>query len=144
EPVPIVKGNIIDQLTFRALMKQNSFKRLVLALLFSLAGASIMAHPIGVASERILVKAKRGTHSAAVADAILPYEGQEVEEISGTGVKVVHVPTHGISRALDGLKHHQNIEFAEPDRLLAPDFIANDPHATLQWHLAQIPADTAR
>jgi subtilisin family serine protease len=67
------------------------------------------------------------------------------EEISGIGVHVVQLPP-GVDEEffVKAFKAQPEVEFAELDRLYAPDeMIPNDPNYPTEWHLPRISSPTA-
>ena len=99
---------------------------------------SVLSAPAGRVEGRLLVKAKPGRSDAAVQALLAAHGAQEKSVIKQIGVRVVNVAPGNLDAALDVLKHHPDIEFAEPDQILPPDVLPNDPNYANQWHLPRI------
>src|SRR3954454_23055245 len=97
------------------------------ALCAALIVCKTNAGPVGVVPGRILVKTKGENRPELVNDASRPFSGNRVDEISGLGVHVVQVPEAAWHQALEQLRRHPDLEFAEPDYIREPDAVPNDP-----------------
>ena len=86
---------------------------------------------------------KDNARERALEDSLIPYSGTEVDEVPGIKVKVVRVPEHAWRAAMEGLSRNPNIEFVEPDYILEPDMVANDPYFSSSWHLTKTQATSA-
>ena len=104
---------------------------------------STIAGPIGVVPGRILVKAKDDAPEWTVSESVRAFGGRENGELPVRGIKVIQVPERAWGAALEGLQRNPNIEFAEPDFIMEPDAIANDPYFTSAWHLTKTEATGA-
>jgi thermitase len=101
------------------------------------------AGPVGYVAGRILIKTKSDIAESDAQELITGKHGKQVHIFTGIGVRIVEVPAGEWASTLDALKHHPKVEFAEPDRVLAPDALPNDPYLGSQWHLTRIAAPAA-
>jgi len=106
-------------------------------------GGSAMAAPVGRVPERLLVKPKHGVAEAALQAVFASHGAQQVDAIKQIDVRILHVPEERFARVLRALSNNPNIEFAEPDVVLAPDMVPNDPWYPNEWHLPNISAPQA-
>ena len=114
----------------------------VLIVIFAASCLSLSAQTGagGRVPERLMVKPKHGVSEAAF-QAILARQGvRQAQVIEQINVRLVHVPETRFHSALAALQHNPNIEFAEPDYLLEPALVPNDPYYASEWHLAKIEA----
>lgn len=92
---------------------------------------------------RILVMPKAGLSDAALAK-IVGGERGSAQRIGRSNVHLVTLPGNASEAAVAArLAHHPLLKSAEVDRLVAANFVANDPYAASQWHLTKVQAPTA-
>lgn len=98
------------------------------------------------APDRILVKFK-STVSASKKEEIFTKHNTKLKStIRGAKVEALSVPSGTTPEAfVKKLKNEEsaNIVFAEPDNLITPEVIPNDPYYAFQWHLPKILAPSA-
>jgi subtilisin family serine protease len=114
------------------------------AALFSLISFSD-AVPPNAEEVQILVKPKASMSTAAL-HAILSSKGAaQHDTIPALNVRIVRVPAHAAANLLDALKHHPDVQYAEPDFVAEAIGTANDPLFTQgsEWHLEKIQAPSA-
>src|SRR5262249_44695400 len=92
---------------------------------------------------QILVKAKPHMSETAVRRLFAAHGATQADAIRQIGVRIVHVAENRHAIVLEALKHNPNLEFAEPNYLLTPDAIPNDPYFSQEWHLTKIETPTA-
>jgi subtilisin family serine protease len=105
--------------------------------------SSLTAGPIGYAPDRVLLKMNAQVSEPEAKSLIAAQGAVETQTIPHIGVRVLTVPPSRLGRVLTALSHNPNVEFAEPDIILEPDFTPNDPYFSSQWHLAKIDAPAA-
>ena len=110
-----------------------------LALLPFHAAAGVVGHM----PDRVLLKFKAEVSESEAQTLISAAGAAQSSAISRIGVRILKVPPATLPKMLDALSHNPNVEFAQPDAIVAPDFTPNDPYFTSQWHLAQIAAPAA-
>ena len=116
---------------------------LAAVLIASLSAASpAMAAP-GRAAERLLVKPKALVSEEDVQNTFAAHGAVETESLHRIGVRVLRVRPDRLKTALDALRRHANVEFAEPDEMLAPEAVPNDSYYSSEWHLPKIGAPAA-
>jgi subtilisin family serine protease len=115
----------------------------VVAIGLLLSSLISSAAPVGYAPDRVLLKLKPGVADSAAKDLIAAQGAMEAQIIPQIGVRVLRVVATRHAQVLDALKHNPNVEFAEPDVIVAPDLVPNDPAFSSQWHLPQISAPAA-
>lgn len=93
--------------------------------------------------DQILVKARARVSEGRVKNVLRPMRGQQLGVIHQIGVRIIRVPADQRQAILDQLNRDPDIEFAEADALVAPDFTPNDPSYSSQWHLPKISAPAA-
>jgi thermitase len=93
----------------------------------------------------LLVKPRAGLPEEKLGKTLRDVDGDvEVErELRGLKVKLVKVPHGREAEMANALNRNPHIEFAEPDTLVAPDAVVNDPSYSSQWHLPVIGAPSA-
>jgi subtilisin family serine protease len=92
---------------------------------------------------RLLVKPRDGMNESALQQLFGKHGARQHAVLHRINVRILRVPDAGRAAVMDALRHHPNIEFAESDAIVAPDFIPNDPWYPQQWHLAKIQAAQA-
>ncbi len=113
----------------------------VTLLLLSIAKAS--AEPPAYASDRLLVKPKTHVKESVVQSLFAKHKAKQHQMIHQLDVRVVHVPPGKLTNVLERLRRNRNIEFAEPDWILRPAAVPNDPYYSSEWHLPRISAPSA-
>jgi subtilisin family serine protease len=93
---------------------------------------------------RLLVGFQENAPAARIAALVGAARAQVVGQIPQIGVRVLQLPA-GASEAAAARAFAQQPEvaFAEPDRILPPAAVPNDPYFSREWHLAKISAPTA-
>jgi subtilisin family serine protease len=114
----------------------------VLGLALPLIGALHGAPPSTVPG-RLLVKPREGANEAALQQLFTSHGAQQHQAIHQINVRILNVPDRVKDRVLDALQHNPNIEFAEPDRIVPPELVANDTYYLNEWHLTKIQAPQA-
>src|SRR5258708_10984905 len=107
------------------------------------AALTLNARPVGHAPDRVLLKLKAGVTDTDARTIISSQEAVEAQNISGAGVRVLKVSPSKLAKVLEALSRHPQVEFAEPDAIIEPDFTPNDPYFASEWHLATIAAPAA-
>jgi thermitase len=103
--------------------------------------ATVQAAQAGPDTGQILVKFKPGASQQAI-DALNAANGaQQVDQIAAIGVKVLKVGSAQAAAAV--YAHNPLVQFAEPNSLIRPEAIPNDPNYSSEWHLAKIQAPSA-
>ena len=113
------------------------------ALVSSLLGAPLAIAAPGRAADRLLVKPKGDLSEAAVQSLFAEQGVAELKALHPLGVRVLQVHPDRLAKVLHRLSHHSDIEFAEPDEILAPDAVPNDSYYSSEWHLPKIGAPSA-
>lgn len=110
-------------------------------------GAFPIATPVAhnrVAKGHILVEPRAGLSAAAFAKTLAPHGGKAIGKIDGLNVYVVTLPSTASEEAVAArLAHDPHLKFAEPDRLVAPEMIVNDPYFGSEWQLQTMQAPAA-
>src|SRR6266851_1924894 len=107
------------------------------------AGSIALGEPAGHVPGQLLVKPKHGVPEAALQALFAEHGARQSSAIVHINVRVVEVPEGRFDRVLGSLKGNPNIEYAEPNALLAIEGAPNDPYYSLQWHLFKISAPSA-
>ena len=94
-------------------------------------------------ADRLLVKAKHGVSERTIHELLATHGGWEQSVIQQIGVRLVHVPAARLDAILSRLRRDPRIEFAEPDYILSPQIIPDDPSYPQEWHLLKIQAPQA-
>ena len=97
------------------------------------------------AKGRVLVGVKPGVATAsAVSQSVGAVDGKVVHAMGGGRILVVDIPDDAdILATAARLATQAGVEFAEPDRVVYPQLIPNDPEYPSQWHLPKISAPAA-
>ncbi|ARO87589.1 peptidase S8 [Nitrosospira lacus] len=95
------------------------------------------------AKGRILVVPRAGLPEKELAK-ILGAHGGKGRKIGQSDLYIVDLPGNASEKAIAArLAHHPHLKFAEPDYLVTPDFVPNDPYYGSAWHLPKIGAASA-
>jgi subtilisin family serine protease len=93
---------------------------------------------------RLLVKFRAGTPAGLGNQALARFGARSVREMHQIGVHIVQLPPSASETAYARLlERAEEVEFAEPDALVPPDVLPNDPYFSSQWHLTRIQAPEA-
>jgi thermitase len=115
---------------------------LVAALLGAVPAAAAPASGAW-APGRILVMPRAGLAQAELAK-ILAVHGGKGRKVGQSDLYVVQLAAVGSEKAVARLlSAHPNLKFAEVDQRVKVSFVANDPYAGSEWHLATIGAGAA-
>jgi thermitase len=116
----------------------------VLALLASVVLSTATHGAPSFAPGRVLVGFRPGVAPTRAQQVLEAGKGRSVGQIPPIGVHVVQLP-EGASEvaAARAFGQRSEVAFAEPDGVLAPDAVPNDPYYSYQWHLPKIGAPTA-
>jgi thermitase len=94
---------------------------------------------LGPSEDHILVKFKDGTPETKRQDIYHRNALSERSEIPQIGLKVVNIsPDDSPEEVVQRLIVEGDVEFAEVDEMLAPDFIPNDPAYKNAWQLGKV------
>lgn len=115
---------------------------LALAVASCLAASAALAAPPFRAAQ-ILVKPKAGLSEEKLAALVEKGGGKVHRKLRGIDVRVVEVPAGKELQMINALNKHKHIAFAEPDMLLAPEAVPNDPNYASEWHLPLMQAPSA-
>ena len=129
--------------------RPRALATITLALL--LIPLSAVSSGIGIAESAppappatVVVAFQTGASEAAIAALIASHASSEVDAIPALGMKVLRVPPGQDAAAFaQRLARHPLIRTAEPNQLVAPGVIANDPYYGQAWHLPKIEAAAA-
>jgi hypothetical protein len=93
---------------------------------------------------RVLVKFRAQADKGRI-DNLISQMGASIEgQIPAVGIHILHLGSEGAEEAVaKAFANRPEVEFAEPDGLVEPDRIPNDPDFPSQWHLTQIGGPTA-
>jgi subtilisin family serine protease len=94
-------------------------------------------------AEQLLVKPKAHVSEAELQGLIRNHGAMEISRIHQINVRLLHVPEERLSTVLSALQNNPSIEFAEPNYILSPNLIPDDPYYPSEWHLAKINAPAA-
>ncbi len=94
---------------------------------------------------RLLVKFRANISPNSVRSVLNAFQAREADELPWIGVKIVSLPPNASETAFErAFRNRAEVEFAEVDRLVAPDGTTpNDPLYPSQWHLQKIAAPDA-
>lgn len=124
---------------------RTTLAQVLLAAAIGTCGAMAQAQPDNAdwAKGRVLVMPRAGL-SAAELDKVLQAHGGKARRIGASDLHIVDLPPQASETAVQALlAHHPLLKFAELDRRVEPNLVANDPYAGSQWHLSKIAAGTA-
>lgn len=92
---------------------------------------------------RILVQPRAGLPAARLAAILHKHGATELRVLHPLDLHVVRVPPVARERVVRALSHNPHISFAEPDALVLPARVPNDPYFDNAWHLARVDAPGA-
>ena len=152
--IPTPDGLVIILLFFvgalLSIRTMNSFEPALVIYGVSAADESAAAIPRGGvtdrATDRILVKFKKSLPEQAQSAILARYNLSEKSNLPHIGVKIISIPSGTTPEAaIEGLKQNEknNVDFAEVDALLEPDYIPSDPLVGSEWHISKIVAPNA-
>ena len=113
------------------------------ALMATLLCASIATAAPGRTAERLLVKPKRHLSEEAVQATFAAHGATQRHALHPLNVRVLHVPEGRLAGVLEALRNNPEIEFVEPDEVVAPATVPNDTYYSKEWHLPIISAPAA-
>ena len=97
-----------------------------------------------IVKSRLLVRPKAGISNAQLDRILAVHGGKRAKHLEAINVHIIELPATANEMAvLKSLHSNPHIAFAEPDAVLAPSLVVNDPYFTQEWHLAQISAPAA-
>lgn len=98
----------------------------------------------GVVKGRLLVRFRDNAPAHQVRQIMAAARAERIGEIAGTGVQILQLPAQASEVAMArAFGQQQEVLFAEPDGICAPDRTPNDTLYSSQWHLPKIKANTA-
>jgi thermitase len=123
----------------------------LIALAWAVDSRAAAGHPSAtpvaknrVSKGHILVEPRAGLSAAAFAKTLAAHGGKTIGKIDGLNVYVVTLPANASEEAVAArLAHDPHLKFAEPDRLVAPEIIANDTYYGSEWQLQTMQAPAA-
>lgn len=123
----------------------SQFAATAISLAAALACSGVAAQPAmgEFAPGRILVMPRAGMPDVAMDKIIKQHGGGKARRVGKSELRVVDLPAGSEKRMVEQLKRNPHIEFAEIDRIIAPNMVSNDPYLGSQWHLPKIGATTA-
>ena len=99
---------------------------------------------VRVAKGHILVQPRAGLSAAEFERTLAPHGAKAIGKIDGLDVYVVTLPAQASEEAVAArLAHDPHLKFAEPDRLVAPQMLANDTYYGSEWQLQTMQAPAA-
>src|ERR1044071_5017042 len=115
----------------------------MLAALLAAAPFAASAAAGGWAPGRVLVMPRAGLAQAELAK-ILTAHGGKGRKVGQSDLHVVELASVGSEQAIAKLlAAHPSLKFAEGDQRVKVSYVANEPYAGSEWHLATIGATTA-
>lgn len=131
------------KLLSNSLSGQFTVAAVSIAALLACSGVAAQPATGEFAPGRILVMPRAGMPDA-VMDKILKEQGAgKARRVGKSELRIVDLPAGNEKRLVEQLKRNPHIEFAEIDRIIAPDMVSNDTYLGSQWHLPKIGATTA-
>jgi len=122
---------------------QMSAAGLLAALLTVVPAVSAAAPASGAwAPGRILVMPRAGLAQAELAK-IVAAHGGKARKVGQSDLHIVELANGSEKAVAKLLAAHPSLKFAEVDQRVKVNFVANDPYAGSEWHLATIGATTA-
>ena len=115
----------------------------VTLLIYLMPLQPMAADPADHAPDRLLVKPKAGARESAVHALFAKNGANQKEIIHQLDLRVVTVKPEKLQQVMERLRRNRNIEFVEPDWILAPSTVPTDPDYVNEWHLPKIDAPTA-
>ncbi len=100
----------------------------------------------GEAQDRIIVKFKLKANQAAQDAVMARHHLNKGKEIKQIGAHIVSISADDTPQeVVDRIKANEKeaVEYAEPDALVEPSYIPNDPYWNSEWHMKNINAATA-
>ena len=92
---------------------------------------------------RILVMPRAGLSSSEFAKVLAPHGGRG-RKVGQSDLHVVDLPGNGSEKAVvERLLKNPHVKYAELDRLVSPNFVANDPYLGSEWHINKVNAPAA-
>lgn len=99
---------------------------------------------IEVSSNQLLLKFKKGTTTAKKSALLEKNNLREKREIKNIEVKVVElISGKGAKDLAESLRKNPDVEFAETNDLVSPNFVPDDTYFSISWHLPKISAPEA-
>jgi len=112
--------------------------------LISLKGAESAPPASAAPADGLIVRFKAGASEQAIAALNDSQGAQQVDAIPALGLRVLRFPAAAAAgRAAAAYARNPLVEFAEPNALVVPDALPDDPYFSSAWHLAKIEAATA-
>jgi subtilisin family serine protease len=105
--------------------------------------SSAFAEPPDHVPGQLLVKVKPFVPEREKQALFAGYGARQHGVIPQLDVRILKVPEPRQSQVLLRLRQNQNIAWAEPDYLVEPALVPNDPYYSLEWHLPKIQAPQA-
>jgi thermitase len=103
-----------------------------------------MAAPPGMTTGKRLIVMPRAGLPERELQRIVASQGAKARRAGGSRLYIVDLPPNVSDRAVAALlARNPHLEFAEPDALVPPDGVTNDPYFGSAWHLAKIGAPSA-
>jgi subtilisin family serine protease len=115
---------------------------LTVAVLSLLGSSTLLAAP-PFRDGKILVKPRAGMSEEQLAKLVEKDNGKVHRKLRGIGVHVVEVPAGKELQVVNRLNKERKVAFAEPDMLVSPEAIPNDPNYASEWHLPVMRAPDA-
>ena len=92
---------------------------------------------------RILVMPRAGLSASEFAKVLAPHGGRG-RKVGQSDLHVVDLPGNGSEKAVvERLLKNPHVKYAELDRLVSPNFVANDPYLGSEWHINKVNAPAA-
>lgn len=116
-----------------------------LTLLLGPAMGSLAADLARCVPGRLVVKLRREADDSTLTQLLQPYSAHARRTLRRSNVRLVHLAEKDAERALEMLRRHATVEFAERDYLAAPAWVPSDPDLASgqTWHLAKVQAPAA-
>jgi subtilisin family serine protease len=129
----------VSVVSVSAFFRRVAFVGAMVGLWAASAAAVLPPHAPG----RLLVQPKPNVTEAAFNRIVVAQYASQIGVIRQINVRVLHVPEARLEVTIAGLRHNPNIAFVEPDYLIDPALVPNDPYYSSEWHLAKIQAPQA-
>ena len=92
---------------------------------------------------RILVMPRAGLSASEFAKVLAPHGGRG-RKVGQSDLHVVDLPANASEKAVvERLLKNPHVKYAELDRLVSPNFVANDPYLGSEWHINKVNAPAA-
>jgi hypothetical protein len=98
-------------------------------------GISDVSRAVRIRPGVLLVKPNPGLSEEKVGEELRAFGGRAMRRLRGTGVEVIEVPAGSEVEVANRLRKNRRFAFAEPDMLVDPIAVVNDPSFGNQWHL---------